>query len=286
MDPALILVFSTPIAVAAVGEAVNQRGGVLNIGLEGTMLAAAFFGMASSGASGSPWVGLAVGGLVGAAFSLLQAVFVVRLAADQVVVGTAVNLFSLGLTSLLFRSQYGGSGQLLSVPQVPKFGGIDLVVLAALALALLAWWALAKTRWGLALRAAGGYPPAVEASGFSVESLRTQGLLIGGVLGGVAGAYLSLGFAGSFAENMTAGRGFVAIAMVTFGRWNPLGALAASVLVGGVETLQFLFQAKGWNIPFQFLSALPYVLALLVLVGAGRGRGAPAALGVPYRRRG
>jgi simple sugar transport system permease protein len=144
-------------------------------------------------------------------------------------------------------------------------------------------WTFRRTKLGLALRAAGEFPEAVAASGFSVLKLRFGAMLVGGALGGLAGAYLSLGISGSFAENMTAGRGFVAIAMVTFGRWKPIWVLAASMLVGYAVSLQFVFQSKGWNIPFQLLSAAPYVLALLVLVAAGRGSASPAALGKSFR---
>lgn len=283
MDWAALLVFAAPVGLAALGECINQRAGTLNIGLEGTMLAAAYFGMLASGASGSPWLGMLVGVAVGIGCSLVQAFFVLKLAADQVVVGTAMNLLALGLTSTLFRAKYGSSGQLLSVPQVPKFLGIDAVVVFLLVATLVGAWALYRTRWGLAIRAAGEYPDAVEASGFSVVRLRLAALVIAGALGGLGGAYLSLGISGSFAENMTAGRGFVAIAMVSFGRWKPIWVFATSLLVGYAVSLQFVFQSKGWQVPFQLLIAAPYFLALLVLIGFGRGSRAPAALGKPYR---
>jgi simple sugar transport system permease protein len=282
----LLLAYAAPVAIAAMGETVNQKGGLLNIGLEGAMLAAAFVAMLASGASGSAWIGLAAGVGVGLVSSALQGAFVLRLAADQVVVGAAFNLLALGLTSTLFRVIYGGQGKLLSVPQVPKLGGIDPIVVLMLLLAPACWWLIERSRWGLALRAAGGYPQALDAAGHSVYRVRFQALLFGGALAGLAGAYLSLGIAGSFAENMTAGRGFVAIAMVTFGRWKPLWVLAACLLVGYAETLQFTFQAKGWDAPFQLFVAMPYALALLVLIAVGRGQGAPAALGIPYRRNG
>jgi len=286
IDVASLLIYTTPVALAALGETIDEKAGSLNIGLEGTMLAGAFFGMATSGATGSAWLGLGAGIGVGLILSLIQALFTIRLAIDQVVVGTALNLLALGLTGTIFRARYGESGQLLSVPQVPRFAGIDPVVVALLVLTVLATWMLARTRFGLALRAAGEMPKAAEAAGFSVARLRTIGLLVSGALGGLAGAYLSLGIAGSFAENMTVGRGFVAIAMVTFGRWNPLGVVGASLLVGYAESLQFLFQSRGIAVPHQLLIALPYLLALGVLVGVGRGTASPAALAIPFRRNG
>ncbi|HEY0866875.1 MAG TPA: hypothetical protein VGE01_05840, partial [Fimbriimonas sp.] len=174
-------------------------------------------------------------------------------------------------------------GQLLSVPIIGKWYGFDAVIgFMILAIPTTAWL-LRSTGWGLALRAAGEYPPAVESSGFSTSRLRYGACLIGGAFGGLAGGYLALGVAGSFAENMTAGRGFVAIAMVTFGRWHPLGVVAAALLIGFVESLQYWFQGIGLNVPYQLMTALPYVIALLVLVFVGKGTQAPSALGVPYR---
>lgn len=284
IEVASLLVYSAPVALAALGETVNQKGGSLNIGIEGTMLAGCFFGMATSLSTGSPWLGVLAGTGVGIALTLLQALFVLKLAIDQVVVGTAINLLALGLTSTLFRSQYGDSGKLLSVPEIPKFWGIDVVILLLLMLAPLTAWLISRSRWGLALRAAGEYPNAAEAAGYSVLKLRLQAMLIGGALAGLAGAYLSLGIAGSFATNMTAGRGFVAIAMVTFGRWKPMWVFGACLLVGYADSLQYVFQSKGIGVPFQLLLALPYILALLVLVGVGRGSAAPAALGKPFQR--
>jgi general nucleoside transport system permease protein len=200
------------------------------------------------------------------------------------VVGTAINLLAMGLTATLFRAQFGQSGQLVSVPKLPSWHGID----GAMALLLLAipfvWFLLSRTAWGLAVRAAGEYPKAAEAAGFSVHRLRFSALLVGGILGGLGGAYLSVGIAGSFAENMTAGRGFVAIAMVTFGRWRPAWVFAAALLIGMAESMQYRFQTLGWKVPFQLMIALPYILALLVLVIVGKGTVAPKALGQSYRR--
>jgi simple sugar transport system permease protein len=202
------------------------------------------------------------------------------------VVGTAINLLALGVTGTLFRAQFGQSGQLLSVPTVPRIGetGLDAVILVTI-VAAIAWsWALRVSAWGLVVRAVGEFPKAVEAAGFSVPQLRTQGLAISGLFGGLGGAYLALGIAGSFAENMVAGRGFLAIAMVTFGRWKPVWVLVGTLLIGGAESLQFALQARGVAVPYQLMIALPYVVALVVLVAVGRGVRPPEALGIPYRR--
>ena len=286
MDLALLLVFSAPVALAAIGETFAQKAGVLNIGLEGSMLCGAYFAMLADQLTGSPWIGLAAGTAIGLIIALLQALFTIRLAADQVVVGAAANLFALGLTGTLFRARYGESGQLLSVARVPAWHGLDAVIIFMLASIPIAWLLLKKTGWGLALRAAGEYPKSVEAAGFSVSALRTHGLMISGLMAGLGGAYLAVGIAGSFAENMTAGRGFVAIAMVTFGRWNPWLVVAAALVVGYTESLQFTLQARGIALPHQLFLAMPYLVALLVLVIAGKGTLAPRALGTAYRKEG
>lgn len=284
IDVPQLLVFSAPVALAAVGETVNQKSGLINIGLEGVMLAGAYFGMLGSYASHSPWVGLATGIAAGLALALVGAWFSVRLAADQVVVGAAVNLLALGVTGTLFRNKFGASGQLLSVPKVPMVWVTDPVVIFLLLSLPAVWFLLNRTAWGLAVRAAGEAPKGVEAAGFSVDKLRLQAAAFGGVFGGLAGAYLSLGIAGSFAENMTAGRGFVAIAMVTFGRWRAPYVFLAALGIGAAESLQYAMQGGSSTIPYELLIALPYVFALAVLVIVGKGTMAPQALGQPYRR--
>ena len=280
---AAILVYSTPVALAALGETVNQKAGSLNIGIEGAMLSGAYFGMLAALGTGSPALGLAVGAVSGIVLCAIQAFFTIALRVDQVVVGTAMNLLALGLTGTLFRARFGMSGALLDVPTLPKFGGLDVMAIGTVLLAPAVALLLFRTRWGLAVRAAGEYPEAVEACGYSVPRLRLAALLIGGALAGLAGAYLVVGIAGSFATAMTAGRGFIAIAMVTFGRWNPVWTFLACLFVGALDSLQYVFQAKGIGIPFQVLIALPYVAALVVLLGVGRGAAAPAALGRPFR---
>lgn len=285
IDVVQLLIFSTPVALAALGETVYERTGQINIGLEGMMVAGAYGAMAVTLATGNPGLGLMAGVGAGLLLMLLQGFFTLQLAQDQVVTGTAINLLALGLTGTLFRAQFGQSGQLLSLPALPKVvGGLDIVVMLTLALVPLTALLIRRTGWGLAARAAGEYPVAAEASGFSVLRLRLGASMVAGACAGLAGAYLALGVANSFAEGMTAGRGFVAIAMVTFGRWRPAWVFAACLLVGYADSLQFTFQVKGTALPHQFFIALPYLLALLVLVVVGRGGKAPAALGIPFRR--
>ena len=279
MDLMPILIFATPVAFAALGETVGQKSGVIYIGIEGSMLTSAYFAMVVSQQTHSAYLGLAAGAAAGLMLTLLFSWFAISLVADQVVVGTAINLLALGLTSTLFRARYGSSGQLISVPTLPSWHQWDLPIVAMILLAPLLWFLIQNTQWGLAVRACGEYPPAVGASGQSVQRLRYQSMIIAGLMAGIAGSYLSVGISGSFAENMTQGRGFVAIAMVTFGRWNPIWVLVASLLIGYADSLQFTLQARGWNVPFQLFLALPYLLALLVLVAVGNGGRTPNALG-------
>lgn len=336
MDLAVLLLFSTPLILAALGEVVGQRSGVLNIGLEGMMLFGAFFGFLVASRTGSLVEGFAVGAACGVGLALISGFFTVKLGADQVVVGTAINFMALGVTGLAFRRIFGQSGQLLSSPALPKFLGLDWVIWIALALIPALWWIVNRTAWGLALRACGEYPKAVEAAGFAVPKIRLQALAVGGALAGLGGAYLSLGVAGTFAEGMTAGRGFLAIALVTFGRWRPIWVALAALLMGYAQSLQFSLQGKdiatswvllaivlsglaifvyGWRpkapswmrwaglggpavallsrmvtlpktfqVSPQLWLAMPYVLALVVLVLVGTGTVTPQALGRPYTK--
>ncbi|MER3412705.1 MAG: ABC transporter permease [Armatimonadota bacterium] len=281
-----MLSLGTPLVIAATGETISERAGVLNIGLEGAMLASAYAGFYTSWQTGSPYLGLLAGCLVGALVLGGTAPLVLHLGADQVVVGTGVNLLCLGVTGTLFVMAFGRAGQLVQVPTVGKFAGdlsLNVVMLAAPALVYLSWRLLFRTDWGRALRAAGEMPEAATAAGWSVYRLRLQGILASGLTAGLAGAYLSVAQTNSFAENMTAGRGFVVIAAVTFGRWTPLGAAAAAMLIAFAYGLQFLIKAYSLPLPYQLFDALPYLIALGVLVGSGRGKAGPAALAMPYK---
>ncbi len=280
MDLFALLRYSAPVALASIGETISEEAGVINIGLEGSMLCAAFFGMLVTYGAGSPWLGICAAVATGAALHFISGLFTILLGADQVVIGTAVNLFALGFTGALFRSHFGQSGKLLSVAVLPSWP----VLIVLVASAPLTWLLLFRSRWGLAVRATGEYPPAAEAAGFSVARLRLSAVTLAGAFAGLAGGYLALGLAGSFSEGITAGRGFVAIALVTFGRWRPHLVFLAALLIGYLESLQFRFQSFGWRVPFQLFIALPYIVALLVLVVVGKGTAAPGALAQPYRR--
>lgn len=281
---AAMLSLGTPLVIAAAGETVSERAGVLNIGLEGMMLSAAFAGFATASVTGSPWIGILAGVGVALVVALLTAELVLRRQADQVVVGTGINLLALGVTGVLFVEMFGKTGKLVAVEPIPKFGGtlgLDALMFAGLGIAWLAWFLLMKTQWGLAVRACGEAPQAAEAP----LRLRFQAMVFGALTAGVAGAYLSVAQTGSFAENMTEGRGFVVIAAVTFGRWTSRGAALASLLIAFAYGLKYAINALRLPVPPQLFDALPYLLALAVLFGAGRSASAPAALALPYKPR-
>ena len=268
-----VLPYAAPVAYAALGEIVGERSGMINIGLEGTMLFAAYGGLIGAthfqGALAIPG-GLILACLLGVLLTLGSGLFTVVLRADQVVVGTAINLLALGVTGTLFRAEYGRSGKLLSLPTLPRAGGFDVIVVCLVLAIPAVWFLLHRTRWGLAVRSIGEYPAAAEAAGYSVARLRMQAAAIAGALAGLGGGYLVLGTTGGFNENMTNGRGFVAIALVTFGRLNPWLVFGAALLIGYLDALQLRLQASGTLVPREALIALPYLVALVVLIVVGK----------------
>lgn len=284
---------ATPLALAALGETIAERAGVINVGLEGCVMAGAFGALVAAGAGGVG-AGFAASALAGAALAAVFAIAVVRLGTDQIITGTALTLLGLGGTGALYRTLYGASGAALSVPTagplaLPGLASLPVIghalfaqpvmTYAAALLVPITWWALYRTHAGLALRAIGEAPDAARAAGIAVRRVRATAVVIGGALGGLAGGTLVLAQAGTFAEGMSAGRGFVAIAIVVLGRWHPLGAAIGALVFGAATALQFLFQAMGWALPYQLFLALPYALTLAALAAArGRGR-PPAALG-------
>jgi len=284
---------AVPLALAALGELLVERTGLINIGLEGAILAGAFGALV--GASGHGVVlGFASAAAAGLIVALIFVAFVVWARADQIITGTALTLLSMGATGTLYRTMYGSSGAALSIPTsaalpipglaslpvvgAPLFSQPPITYFVYVLAPILAWW-LARTHAGLALRAIGDRPDAAEAAGIAVDRARALAVLVGGALGGLAGGTLVLAQAGTFAEGMSAGRGFIAIAIVALGRWTPIGVVGAALLFGAASALQFAFQAMGWNAPYQVFLAVPYLLTLAALAGAvGRAR-APASLG-------
>jgi ABC-type uncharacterized transport system permease subunit len=284
---------ATPLALAALGEVVAERAGVINLGIEGALIAGAFGALVVAGSAG-PVLGLAGGAVAGVLIALLFAAVAIGGRADQIIAGTAMSLVGLGLTGVLYRSWYGTSGVALTTPTLPPIAIPGLSTLPIIGpalfiqplptylLALLAvgcWWWMYHTSSGLALRGCGESPSAARVAGIRVRRVQTYAVLFAGALAGLGGATLVLAQAGTFAEGMSAGRGFVAIAIVVLGRWHPLGAVVAALLFGAASALQTVFQAMGSTIPYQLFLALPYLLTLAALAGfAGRSR-APAALG-------
>ncbi len=288
---------ATPLLLAATGETISERGGVINLGIEGSMLAGALAAAIGSSAGG-PWSGLAAALIAGATLAAVFALVSVHAGADQIIAGTAITLGAVGLTGAVYRAYYGTAGAGLSIPtlapvEVPVLAEIPLLGTAlfaqplttyfAVALVPATWWYLFRTRGGLALRAAGESADGARAAGVRVRATRTLAVVAGGALAGLAGATLVLAQVGTFSERMTAGRGFIAIAIVVLGRWHPGGVLVAALFFGAATALQFVFQASGTAVPYQLFLMLPYVLALLGLAGAvGRVR-APRDLGRPER---
>jgi simple sugar transport system permease protein len=287
---------ATPLAFAAMGGIFSERSGVVNIGLEGMMLAGAFFGIYASAESGSWVVGLLGAMAAGGMLALIHAFFSIHLRADQIVSGTAINFLALGLTGYLFRSIYGIEGTPPDVSRIPDvhlafldpipfvgdvFGQMNLMIWIVFAVVILSWVVIFKTAIGLRIRSVGEHPRAADTVGISVFGIRYGAVVLSGMLAALGGAYLSFGFGGAFNENMTVGKGFIGLAAVIFGKWNPYGAFAGCLLFGFASGLAQRLQGEA-DISANLLSTLPYVLTLVALVGLiGRSR-PPASSGRPY----
>ena len=284
---------ATPLLLAATGETVAERAGVINLGLEGMMLSGALAATLGASAAGA-WIGVAAAVVAGMVLAAVFAAVAIGAGADQIIAGTAISLGAVGLTGTIYRQAYGAAGAGLALPTLaaiplPGLSRIPLLgpalfdqpaptYLAFIALPIV-WWALFRTRVGLALRATGEGAALARAAGVRTQAVRMGATLVGGGFGGLAGATLVLAQVGTFAEQMTAGRGYVAIAIVVLGRWHPVGVLVASLLFGAATALQYVFQSLGLAVPYQLFLMLPYLLTLLALAGAvGRVR-APEDLG-------
>jgi general nucleoside transport system permease protein len=284
---------ATPLLLAATGETLAERAGVINLGIEGMMLAGAL--AATLGATaGGPWTGVACAVFAGMLLAALFAIVALGARADQIITGTAITLAAVGLTGTIYRQAYGEGGAGLNLPTlqaiaIPGLSRIPVLGPAlfdqpaptyfALGALPVVWWLLFRTRLGLALRATGEAGAMARAAGVRTGWLRAGATIAGGAFAGLAGATLVLAQVGTFAEKMTAGRGYIAIAIVVLGRWHPFGVAIAALLFGAANALQFLFQTLGLQVPYQLFLMLPYGLTLLALAGAvGRLR-APADLG-------
>ena len=261
---------TTPLLLAALGGVFSERAGVVNIALEGIMLSGAWAAAYFSFISGSAWVGLLGAVAVGVAMAGLHAVASIKYYADQVVSGTAINLLAVGFTEFMLNRVWGQAGGSPEVASLPNIFGLNLMIYLAFILAFVSWVALYRTPWGLRLRSVGEHPLAADTLGINVFRIRYYCTFLGGLVAGFAGAYFTLGSVGRFDEVMTAGRGFIALVAVIFGRAHPTGVLLASLLFGVIDALGIRLQGAG--LPSQVTGLLPFVVTLLTLV-ALRGRG-------------
>lgn len=294
----LILFFSTirlatPLIFAALGGMFSERAGVINIALEGLMLAGAFTAAVVTYELQNPYIGFASGMVIGAAVALVFAVAVIKFEADQVVVGFAISLLMLGLPAVISSRIYDSAGSTQQIAQeylLPDFyNRLSLASIIAFLLVPICWYVLFKTPFGLRIRAAGENPEAADAAGVNVIRLRYMAVVISGILAGAGGAYLSIGQSSLFTRGMTAGRGYIALAALILAKWKPVPVLLACLFFGFTEALSIQMQGvvkmpSGEDIPVQFIQMIPYVLTIIVLAGfIGLSR-APKALGIPYRK--
>lgn len=290
---------AAPILLPALGEIYAERSGVINLGLEGIMLMGALGGFVAAFLTGSVWIGVLAGILVGMLMSLIMAYLSVTIRANQVIAGFALTVVGGGLSLFLYRVIFGIRAlapSVIPLPQwnVPFLSDVPFVgpilfrhsplIYIAYMLVPIASVVLYKTKFGLAVRAVGENPEAADTRGINVFAVRYICLLIDGALAGFGGAFLSLAFQGTFIPDMTAGRGFIALAVAVLSRWDPANAIWGSILFGGAYALQLRLQTMNAPVPYQLLLALPYALTLAVLVGISRRAEVPAALAVPYYR--
>ena len=278
----IIMTASTPLLLAALGELVVERSGVLNLGVEGMMVMGAVAGFAVAFTTGNPWLGVIASILAGAVMSLLFGFLTLTLVSNQVATGLALTLLGLGLSGQIGEAFVGQPGV-----KLPVFAGIDPLVPASFALTAAIAWFLFKTRAGLIVRAVGNSHASAHALGYNVIAVRYLCVLFGGACAGLAGGYMSLVYTPQWIENMTAGRGWIALAIVVFASWLPWRALGGAYLFGAILILSFVAQTKGWGIPSQFLSSLPYLVTIAVLVVISGNRmmmrkNTPASLGQPF----
>jgi simple sugar transport system permease protein len=279
---------STPLILAALGGLYCERAGVINIALEGLMLAGAFTAASVTHYTNNPWLGLGAGIIAGVALAGVHAVASIRFQANQVVSGTAINFIMLGLPGVLSGALFLSAG---STPQIAKAHLLpNAPIIIGFAMVAITWYIMNHTPFGLRLRAVGEKPEAADAAGVSVTRMRYIAVLISGALAGIGGAYLSIGQSSLFTRNMTTGRGFIALAALIFGKWRPVQTMLACLLFGLADAVATQMQGQklfgGQEIPVQFINMIPYVLTIVVLAGfIGHSR-APKALGIPYQKEG
>lgn len=291
--------FSTPLVFGAIGGMFSERSGVVNIGLEGMMLMGAFWGVYGADKGGSWIMGILTGMLVGALLALVYGFFAIHLRADQIVGGTAVNFLALGITGYFFFQLYHGNyvpQGVSTIPRVhipgvahwtflgPAIGNLNLMIWVSFVLVIASYFVVFRTPFGLRIRACGEHPRAADTVGINVYAMRYTAVVISGILASVGGVYLSDGFGGgAFTDNMTAGRGFIALAAMIFGNWRPFGAFAAAVLFGLSSAVALRLQVYSASASTLF-NILPYVLTLIAVAGVIGRTVPPAADGKPYQK--
>ena len=302
---AMTIPFAVALLLASIGEMFNQRAGIFNLGCEGIMAMGAFIGMLipftiGHGANVSQgWnvLGLLLAGVIGALLGLFFGIIVVTFRAPQGIAGIGLQMFGVGTAGTLFRHFVGGTQSIPGIPnwdipllsKIPVIGEIlfshNIVTYLAYLFVPLAWYILFKTPWGLKVRAVGTYPRAADTMGINVNKTRFEALALGGALAGLAGAYLSLCQAKMFSDELIAGRGFIAVALVYFGHWHPVRIMLGALLFSLAQTIQYNVQGLGLALPYEFFVMLPYVVVIVVLSFTSRNqKTAPTALGKPFNR--
>ncbi len=290
---------ATPITFAALSGLLCERAGVVNIAIEGMLLAGAFAGAVAGSITQNPWLGVVAAALIGAALAWVLAVLAIRYFVDQIIAGTVINIFSVGITSFLSarvlvpNPDLNNPPRMLPVPipilsDIPIIGPVlfnhNVFVYGMFLLVIVVNIALFRTRWGLRVRSVGEHPRAADTVGINVLRTRYTNVILAGMVAGIGGAYLTIGSTGSFDQNMSAGRGFIGLAAMIFGGWNPVGAFLASLIFGFADSLQARLSILAVPIPSEFLLMMPYLVTIIVVAGlVGRVR-APAADGKPYRK--
>lgn len=284
----------TSLLYSTLGETINQRSGIVNLGLEGVMLVSASAGFALAAITGKPYLGVLAAALAGGIVNLILGYLVIKRNANQLASGLALMFFGFGISALIGKPYVGAK-----INPLPRFSlpiirdldvlyaslfKFDLLIYMAIPMALLIWWLLFKTRWGLGLRAVGENADTAYASGRNPMLIRFQALFFGGMLAGLGAAHLSIAYTMNWSEHMTAGRGFIAVALVIFSKWHPLRAIGGALLFSGAVAFQLLLQSSGVDVSPFLLDTIPYVLTLLVLIiwGGSRKNAAPASLGKVY----
>ena len=296
------LLLSVPLIFGAMAGVLSERSGVINIAIEGQLLAGAFMSGVIASLTQNNWLGLLIAPFAGAAISWLLAVFAIKYGIDQVVLGFVLNVLVIGLTNFLYKKllipyqstwNAGGTFAPIEIPllsKIPVIGPIffsqSIIVYLMYIVVIAIHIALFKSRWGLRTRSVGEHPTAAESVGMDVNKVRFRNVVIAGAVAGLGGAFFTLGAVGAFSKEMTAGKGFIALAALIFGRWSPMGAVAAALIFGFADNLQGLLTITGTPIPSEFMLMAPYVATIIAVSGfVGKVR-APAADGIPYKRGG